>query len=68
MLTYPIFVQQILKDLPDYTERSRYLEVLKNRLEALVAPKVIVALSSRSLGNVSNNCLGFVCVAFIPDT
>lgn len=41
--------QNVLHDVPDYEERKRFLESLKNRLEALVSPRLVKAFNSHSL-------------------
>ena len=41
----------MLQDVPDYAERRRLLEGLKNRLEALLSPKIVAAFNNHSLGN-----------------
>ena len=45
--------------MPDYEDRKRLLESLKNRLEALVTPKLMSAFSTRSVGRFYVN--GGVC-------
>ena len=45
--------------MADFEDRRKYLESLKDRLEALVAPKLIAAFNSHSSGKVV--CVG-VCV------
>ena len=50
-------LQQVLHDVADYQERRYYLETLKDRLEALVAPKLIAAIN----GHASGVCV-CVCV------
>ena len=42
----------MLQDVPDYTQRRRLLEGLKNRLEALLSPKIVAAFNNHSLGNI----------------
>ena len=44
------YLQEMLTDVPDYTERCQFLETLKNRLEAVVSPQVVAAFSAQSLG------------------
>ena len=48
----PVFVQTVLQDVPDYAERRRLLEGLKNKLEALLSPKIVAAFNSHLLGKV----------------
>jgi len=40
----------VLQDVPDYAQRRRLLEGLKNRLEALLSPKIVSAFNNHSLG------------------
>lgn len=40
----------MLQDVPDYAQRRRLLEGLKNRLEALLSPKIVAAFNNHSLG------------------
>lgn len=42
-------LQIVLHDVPDYEERRRLLESLKDRLEALLSPRLVTAFSSHSL-------------------
>ena len=49
----------MLHDVADFEDRRRYLESLKDRLEALVAPKLIAAFNSHSSGMCVCVC---VCV------
>lgn len=42
----------MLQDVPDYAQRRRLLEGLKNRLEALLSPKIVAAFNNHSLGNI----------------
>ncbi|XP_028395238.1 conserved oligomeric Golgi complex subunit 7-like [Dendronephthya gigantea] len=39
----------VLHDVPDYNERHKLLEGLKNKLEALLSPKLVSAFNSHSL-------------------
>ncbi|XP_048587068.1 conserved oligomeric Golgi complex subunit 7 isoform X2 [Nematostella vectensis] len=39
----------VLQDVPDYAERRRMLEGLKNRLEALLSPKIVAAFNNHCL-------------------
>ncbi|KXJ29523.1 conserved oligomeric Golgi complex subunit 7 [Exaiptasia diaphana] len=39
----------VLQDVPDYAERRRLLEGLKNKLEALLSPKIVSAFNNHSL-------------------
>lgn len=39
----------VLQDVPDYAQRRRLLEGLKNRLEALLSPKIVAAFNNHSL-------------------
>ncbi|KAK2555452.1 Conserved oligomeric Golgi complex subunit 7 [Acropora cervicornis] len=39
----------VLQDVPDYAQRHRLLESLKNRLEALLSPKIVAAFNNHSL-------------------
>ena len=43
-------LQQVLHDVADYQDRRHYLETLKDRLEALVAPKLIAAINGHASG------------------
>lgn len=40
---------KILVDIPDYKERCRHLENLKNRLETLLGPHLIAAINTNSI-------------------
>ena len=40
----------MLVDVPDYAERCQRLEVLKNRLEAMLSPQLVAAFNAQSLG------------------
>lgn len=40
---------QMLIDTPDYKERCQHLEMLKNKLEALLSPQVVAAFNAQSL-------------------
>ncbi|XP_057317261.1 conserved oligomeric Golgi complex subunit 7-like isoform X1 [Hydractinia symbiolongicarpus] len=40
---------QVLQDVPDYSERSRMLENLKNRLEALLSTKLVKTFNNHDL-------------------
>lgn len=40
----------VLHDVADFEDRRQFLESLKDRLEALVAPKLIAAFNSHSSG------------------
>jgi hypothetical protein len=40
----------MLVDTPDYVERCKHLENLKDRLEATLSPKLVAAFNSQSLG------------------
>jgi hypothetical protein len=42
----------VLHDVPDYNERHKLLEGLKNKLEAILSPKLVSAFNSHSLGIV----------------
>ena len=42
--------KMVLHDVPDYSERQKLLEGLKNKLEALLSPKLVSAFNSHSLG------------------
>lgn len=42
--------QHVLHDVPDFDERWRFLETLKNRLEALVSPLLISAINTHATG------------------
>ena len=42
--------QVVLHDVADYDLRKRKLESLKDRLEALLSPKLVAAFNSHSLG------------------
>lgn len=41
--------QDVLHDVPDFEERKRLLSELKNRLEALLSPRLISAFQTHSL-------------------
>ena len=41
----------VLKDVPDFTERYRILENLKNKLEALLSPKIVQTFNNHDLEN-----------------
>lgn len=41
---------KILTDVPDYADRVAHLETLKNRLEALVSPSIIVSFNNQDVG------------------
>ena len=43
-------VQVVLHDVADYDLRKRKLESLKDRLEALLSPKLVAAFNGHSLG------------------
>ena len=43
-------LQNVLHDVPDYEERKRLLESLKNRLEALLSPRLVAAFTAHNLG------------------
>ena len=45
-----LFLKQVLVDVPDYSERCQYLEMLKNRLEATLSPQIVGAFNTQSLG------------------
>ena len=40
-----LFLQNVLHDVPDYEDRKKILESLKNRLEALLVPKLTAAFN-----------------------
>jgi len=40
---------QVLQGVPDYTERYRYLETLKNKLEALISTKLVKTFNEHNL-------------------
>ena len=42
--------QNVLHDVPHYEERRRLLETLKNRLEALLSPKLTAAFNNHLTG------------------
>ncbi|XP_064395035.1 conserved oligomeric Golgi complex subunit 7-like [Halichondria panicea] len=44
----------VLHDVPDYQDRKHVLEALKNRLEALVSPKLVAAFNSHTLDEARN--------------
>ena len=44
--------QNVLHDVPHYEERRRLLETLKNRLEALLSPKLTAAFNNHLTGVV----------------
>lgn len=44
----------MLHDVADFEDRRQFLEGLKDRLEALAAPKLIAAFNSHSSGNIIN--------------
>ena len=43
----------MLHDVPDFDERWRFLESLKDRLEALVSPLLITAFNTHNTGMVA---------------
>lgn len=47
---YVSILKSVLQDVPDYAQRRRRLEGLKNRLEALLSPKIVAAFNNHSLG------------------
>jgi len=52
---------KILTDVPDYPDRVNRLETLKNRLEALISPTVIVAFNTQDVGmNINIELLLFL--------
>jgi hypothetical protein len=52
---------KILTDVPDYPDRVNRLETLKNRLEALISPTVIVAFNTQDVGmNINIELLFFL--------
>ena len=57
-------LQKVLHDVADFEDRRQFLESLKDRLEALVAPKLIAAFNSHSSGTW---CVYCVCV-YVCDT
>ena len=42
--------QNVLEDVPDFAERKRLLESLKNKLEALLSTKLVTAFNGHLLG------------------
>ena len=46
-------MQNVLEDVPDFAERKRLLESLKNRLEALLSTKLVTAFNGHLLGRAS---------------
>ena len=58
------FLQQVLVDVPDYSERCQYLETLKNRLEATLSPQIVAAFSSQSLGEKFKTLISWVSLIF----
>lgn len=40
----------LLANVPDYDDRCQHLEALKNRLETLVSPSIVEALTNNSQG------------------
>ena len=44
--------QSVLHDVPDYEERKKLLENLKNKLEALLSPRLVAAFNSHNLGKL----------------
>ena len=55
-------MQTVLHDVPDFEDRRRLLESLKNRLEALLTPKLMSAFHTRSVGTLSECRCMCVCV------
>ena len=47
---FPLFFQNVLHDVPDFEERKKLLESLKNRLEALLSPRLMAAFNGHTLG------------------
>jgi hypothetical protein len=55
---------KILTDVPDYPDRVNRLETLKNRLEALISPTVIVAFNTQDVGRNTNIELLFFLILY----
>ncbi len=55
---------KILTDVPDYPDRVNRLETLKNRLEALISPTVIVAFNTQDVGMNTNIELLFFLILY----
>jgi hypothetical protein len=45
---------RILANIPDYEDRKLQLEGLKNRLEAIASPQLVLAFTSASVGKCFN--------------
>lgn len=43
-------LQKLLAKVADYDDRCQHLEALKNRLESLVSPAIVAAISSKNQG------------------
>lgn len=43
---------KILTDVPDYADRVKRLETLKNRLEALMSPSVVDVFNKQDVGRI----------------
>ena len=60
----PSYLQNVLHDVPDFEKRKKLLESLKNRLEALLSPKVIAAFNSHALGTLKSKYM--LATVFLP--
>ena len=56
-----LLLQQMLVDTPDYDERCQHLEKLKNRLEAMLSPQLMVAFNAQSVGEIICIKCFFLC-------
>ena len=69
ILTCQVPFKVVLHDVPDYNERHKLLEGLKNKLEALLSPKLVSAFNSHSLGMVLSSYILeiFLYILYIQD-
>ena len=58
--------QNVLHDVPDFDERKKLLSELKNRLEALLSPKLISSFQTHSLGEAQRYVLIFTNIERYP--
>ena len=65
VLNISFYKQTVLQDVPDYAQRRRLLEGLKNRLEALLSPKIVAAFNNHSLGK---DCYVLYCTMQVFST
>ena len=61
-LSLLVLLQKVLHDVADFEDRRMFLENLKDRLEALIAPKLIAAFNSHSSGVWCVRACVCVCV------